>query len=560
MMSMRTEAIDVALGNKKADLVIKNADLVNVYTGEIYRSDIAVAGNMIAGLGSYSGKREIDAKGKYAVPGLIDGHTHIEMSMMSVSEFARSIVPGGTTTVIEDPHEIANVLGVRGVKLILKEAKSTPLKVFCMAPSCVPSTNMETAGAAIGPEEIKDLLELEDVIGLAEMMNFPGVIYKDRDVLKKLDAARLCPIDGHAPGLIGKELNAYAQFAGSDHESTSYEEALEKLRLGMRVMIREGSAARNMKSLIGVAEKDCRNCILVTDGDRTPTDLTEQGYLDWVLRRAIEEGTDPVKAVQMCTINTAQWFRLWNLGAISPGKTADIVLLNNLEKFKVYKVIVDGKVLEEHHYSRFKYPKYARQTVKLKSKTSQKDFDIKLEKGKKRVIGVIDGEILTDELVEDVDGIDIKRDILGITVVERHGKTGNMGMGLVKGFGIKEGAIASSVAHDSHNIIVVGTNGRDMARSVNTISRMGGGLTACNSEDIASLGLPIAGLMSDKGLDYIRDRSVRLNELAKKMGCKLRAPFLTLSFMSLPVIPKLKITDKGLVDVEKFDFVDLVVS
>jgi len=332
--------INVAAGRKKANLVIKNANIVNVLTEEIYKGDIAIFRDRIAGIGNYEGTKELNANGLYAVPGLIDGHTHIEMSMLSITEFARIVVPKGTTSVVEDPHEIANVLGKDGIKVLLEEAKTTPLKVFCMIPSCVPSSPLETSGAVIDAGEVKELLKIDGVIGLAEVMNFPGVINKDEEVIKKIIHAKNHPIDGHAPLLSSKDLNAYVSAGiGSDHESIDYKEALEKLRLGMRVMIREGSVARNLVNLIKIAGN--RYTILVTDGDRTVKDLIEQGYLDYVYRRAVEEGVDPIKALQMCTINTAEWFGI-DAGLIAPGRFADVVLLNNLEKFEVKNVIAQG--------------------------------------------------------------------------------------------------------------------------------------------------------------------------------------------------------------------------
>jgi len=407
------DLLDVALGIEKAELVIKSANLVNVCSSEIYETDIAIAGGIVAGLGRYEGRDEIEAKDKYAVPGLIDGHTHIEMCMLSVTEFARTVVPRGTTTVVADPHEIANVLGIEGIRAILEEAKATPLNVFCMAPSCVPSTDpelgLETSGARIGAEEIKQLLQLEEVIGLAEVMNYGGVTAKEEAVWTKIEAAKALkmPIDGHAPLLRGKELNAYVlSGVGSDHECVSYEEAQEKLLLGMRVMVREGSVAKNLKNIAPKLKSiDTRNCMLVTDGDRTPLDLQKEGYLDHVFRRAIEEGIDPVNAVQMCTINPAQWFKLdGSFGSIAPGKIADLVLLNNLERFDVEKVVVNGTILTDfaprsgHKYS---YPEYGT-TVRLKP-VKPEDFELKLnsEEGprKARIIGLIEGELLTEELL-----------------------------------------------------------------------------------------------------------------------------------------------------------------
>lgn len=563
--------IDFASGKEKSDLVLKNANLVNVCSGEIYETDIAISRGLIAGLGRYEGRKEIEAKDKYAVPGLIDGHTHIEMSMLSISEFARAVVPRGTTAVVADPHEIANVLGVEGIRAILEEAAATPLKVFCMAPSCVPATEpslgLETPGARIGHEEIKKLLQMERVLGLAEVMNYGGVLAKEEEVWKKIEIAKELkyPVDGHAPLLCGKELNAYVSSGvGSDHESVAYEEALEKLRLGMRVMVREGTVAKNLKSIApGLKSADTRNCMLVTDGERTPLDLKEEGYLDHVFRRAIEEGVDPVKAVQMCTINPAEWFKLDDfIGSISPGKIADIVLLKNLETFEVEKVVVDGNILtdfttpSEYNY-RDKYPKYG-ESVRIK-RVKPDDFEIKLDGTRNaRIIGLIEGELLTEELVDEISGIDAARDILKIAVVERHHYSGNIGLGFVKGFGLKTGAVASSIAHDCHNIVIIGTNEAEMAFACNRLKEIGGGIVLCSGCEVKSeLELPIAGLMTDKGLDYAARKQKEMEDKISDMGCKLRAPFITMSFLALPVIPELKITDKGLVDVKKRKIVDI---
>ncbi|MGB3459570.1 MAG: adenine deaminase [Halobacteriota archaeon] len=557
--------IDIALGNKKADLVLKNVNLVNVCSGEIYETDIAIAHGLIAGLGRYEGRLEIDAQDNYAVPGLIDGHTHIEMSMLSVREFAKAVVPRGTTAVVADPHEIANVLGIAGIRALLDDARTTTLKVFCMAPSCVPSTDpslgLETSGATLDHTEIRKLLQMDGIIGLAEVMNYVGVIAKEEEVLEKIEIAKALkmPIDGHAPLLSGKELNAYVvSGAGSDHENTTYEESREKLRLGMRVMVREGSVAKNLKKIAPLLRTvDTRNCMLVTDGDRTPLDLKDEGYLDYVLRRAIEEGIDPVKAVQMCTINPAQWFKLDNIiGCIAPGKIADIVLLKKLETFEVEKVIVNGKpdFAQRSEYS-FKYPHY-RESVRI-MRVKPDEFVIAQEGAiKARIIGLIEGELLTEELVEEISGIEIARDILEIGVLERHHYSGNMGLGFVKGFGLKTGAIASTIAHDSHNIVVIGTNEEDMALACNRLKDIGGGIVLCNGEEVTSeLKLPIAGLMSDKGLDYVMRKQKEMDDSISEMGCKLPAPFIAMSFLALPVIPKLKITDKGLVDVAKREIV-----
>ena len=546
--------IDVAAGRKKADLVIKNANIVNVLTEEIYEGDVAIFKDRIAGIGNYNGIEEIDASNLYAVPGLIDGHTHIEMSMLSVTEFARIVVPKGTTSVVEDPHEIANVLGKDGIKVLLEEAKTTPLKVFCMVPSCVPSSHLETSGAVIDADDVDELLKIEGVIGLAEVMNFPGVINKDEEIIKKIISAKDHPIDGHAPLLSGRELNAYVSAGiGSDHESIDYNEALEKLRLGMRVMIREGSAARNLSNLIKLAGN--RYTMLVTDGDRTIKDLIEQGYLDYVYRRAVEEGLDPIKALQMCTINTAEWFGI-DAGLIAPSKFADVVLLKNLERFEVVKVIANGKVVGEIKRG-FSYPDFVKKSVKVKKLSKE---DIKIEgSGRARIIKVIEGEIVTDEEIEHVEGIDVNRDILKIVVVERYGK-GNMGKAYIKGFGLKRGAFASSVAHDAHNIVAVGTNDDDLCLAVNRVAELDGGIVVVDKDVKAELRLNIAGLMSEERAEVVAEKFEKINTELRKLGCRLKSPVFALSFMALPVIPKLKITDLGLIDVEKFEVVNVFVE
>ncbi len=564
---MKKSLIEVALGERKADLVLKNVNLVNVCSGEIHHADIAIYDGRIASLeGHHRGKKEVDGREMYAIPGLIDGHTHIEMSMLSVTEFSKLVVTRGTTSVVEDPHEIANVLGVEGVRLLLEEAKHTPLKLFCMAPSCVPATDFETAGAKIGSKEVKGLLDMDNVIGLGEVMNFTGVLSGDKDLLAKIEEARGrgLPVDGHAPSVTGKELDAYISAGiGSDHESITGKEALEKLRRGMYLMVREGSAARNLGNIAPVLKmlKEKRRCILVTDGDILTKDMREKGYLDHVLRRAIEEGIDPVEAVQMCTINTAECFHLFDIGCISPGKIADIVLLESLEKFEVREVIVDGKPLDERikEMRTFVYPESARKTVRLRDRIKEEDLLIPRKRMKARIIGIIDGEILTKEMIEEISGVEVERDILKIAVVERHKRTGNIGIGFVKGFGLKRGAVASSIAHDSHNIIVIGTNDGDMAFACNRLEEIGGGIVLCDGGKVISeLALPIAGLMSDRDAEYVIDKTGELHDRISELGCDLNSPFITMSFLALPVIPELKLTDKGLV--KDFRFVELAVT
>ncbi|KUJ94523.1 MAG: Adenine deaminase [Archaeoglobus fulgidus] len=539
--------IEVARGDRRADFVVKNAQIVDLVNEEIFEGDIAVAEGFIAGTGSYSGVEECEASNLVAVPGLIDAHTHIEMSMLTVSEFARLVVPRGTTGVVADPHEIANVLGKDGVMLMLEEARSTPLRFYCMVPSCVPSSPLETSGARIGVEEIRELLEEEEVLGLAEMMNFPGVVSADREVLEKIVLAGI--VDGHAPGLRGKKLNAYiAAGASSDHETTSFEEGKEKLRLGMWVMIREGSAARNLVALKGLTGN--RHTMLVTDGDRSVKDIIEEGYLDHVFRRAIEEGIDEIKALQMLTLNPAEYFGI-NAGLIAPSRLADIVLLKNLRKFEVRDVFVGGRRPE---FKRFNHPEWAKKTVKARKITPE---SIQLKTGRVRVIEVYDGEIVTGEAIEEVQGVDVERDILKAVVVERHIRSGRVGKAYVRGFGLKRGAIAQSIAHDAHNIVCVGVDDGSICAAVNRVIELQGGIVVADAEVRAELPLPIAGIMSDERAERVLERLSEIEEEVRKLGCRLKSPVITLSFIALPVIPKLKLTDLGLVDVEAFRVVDL---
>ncbi len=547
--------IDVASGRKKADLVIKDAEIINVLTEEFIKADIAICGEKIAGIGSYNGIREIDANGLYAVPGLIDGHTHIEMSMLSVTEFARLILPRGNTSVVADPHEIANVLGKDGIRVLIEEVKTIPLKVFFEVPSCVPSSPLETPGAIITAEDVAEILEWDSVIGLAEVMNYPGVVNCDEEVLKKVTVARGKVVDGHCPMLTGKNLNAYISAGiGSDHENTKEDEAMEKLRLGMRVMIREGSVARNLKSLLNVAKLGNRYTMLVTDGDRTVRDLIEKGYMDYCYRRAVEEGVDPMKALQMCTINPAEYFGI-NAGLIAPGRFADVVLLKDLERFEVAKVIANGEPVGEIKRS-YIYPEFVKRSVKIKKPITPED--IKIEgSGVARIIRVIEGEIVTGEDREFVEGVDVERDILKIVVVERHKATGNIGKAYIRGFGLRRGAIATSIAHDAHNIVAVGVGDEDICKAVNRIAELQGGIVVVDGDVKAELQLNIAGLMSEESAEVVARKLDRIHEEIRRLGCKLKSPILALSFMALPVIPKLKVTDLGLVDVEEFKVVDV---
>jgi len=581
------ELVDAALGRIPSDLVIKGASLVNVNTAEIEENvDIAVKDGRIALVGDAShcvgkGTKVVKAGGEYFAPGLLDAHIHIESSMVTLTQFARAVLPRGTTGVFIDPHEIANVLGLRGIKLLLEEGKRLPLKVFVEISSCVPSApGLETTGAELGPKEIASALKLRNVVGLAEVMNFPGVLAGDEKVHRKIAMARSAGkvVEGHAPGLLGRELAAYIS-AGirSDHESFTEKEAVEKLRRGMKLQVREGSAAKNLSTLIKPILKlklDTRHCLLATD-DRHPYDLLREGHMDHVVRRAIEEGVDPIRAIQMATTNTANHFGISDIGDLSPGKIADILVVEDLEKFEVKKVFADGRLVAEDGkllltLRQRAYPKFVKNSVKLKKKITASDLVAKsaLAFGRVnvRVIGVIEGEIVTEHKILSLrvkNGEvmpDQARDVIRVAVVERHRKTGNIGLGFVQGFGMKRGALASSVGHDAHNITVVGINPEDMAVAVNEVVRCGGGQVAVlKGNPIAKLELPIAGLMSDRSVQTVSAQLEMLHREAKRCGVKLKSPFMTMSFLPLVVIPKLRITDKGLVDVEKFGFTDLIV-
>jgi adenine deaminase len=574
--------IAVAHGDEPADLLLKNAQLVNVLSGEIHPADIAIWGRRVAGLGTYEARRELDLGGRFVCPGLMDAHVHLESSMVQPSEFARAVVPHGTTAVFCDPHEIANVLGIAGVRYILDASEGLPLSVFVMAPSCVPATHMESAGASLSAADIQEIMAHERVLGLAEMMNFPGVIFRVPDVLAKIKAAGTRPIDGHAPGLSGLDLNAYVSAGvGSDHECTDLEEAREKLRRGIHIMIREGTTARNLHSLLPLvtpshgtgasnspklaAISGSRLCHFCTD-DRHPDTLLSEGHIDDVVRQAIAGGLDPVQAIQMATINTAKYFGARRMGAVAPGWRADLLVLDDLEDFAVAQVYAGGELVAEEGRllaAGTDLPDVPIQpSVHLDLTTL--DFAIPAGDGPARVIGAIPEQVVTDEIrLEPTvsNGYvvsDPERDLLKIAVVERHHRTGNVGLGLVHGTGLQRGAIASSVAHDSHNIVVIGASDAEMKAAVAAIADMGGGQVVVEGgEVIAACPLPIAGLMSDRPLEEVRDQVEALTGASHALGCTLPDPLMTMSFLSLPVIPTLKLTDKGLVNVDKFDFVPL---
>lgn len=566
--------INVARGLEKADLVIKNANIVNVLSEEIYKGDIAIVDGVIAGIGeNYSGEKEIDVNGAFVSPSFIDGHVHLESAMMLPKEFASVVLPAGTTTVIIDPHEISNVLGLHGISFMHEAVKNLPMDVYTMLPSCVPATPFETSGFDLNSYDLSLLIDKPWVLGLAEMMNFPGVLNLDNNVMAKLELAKSKEkrIDGHAPYLSGKDLCAYvASGVKSDHECTTPEEAIERIRLGMYVMIREGTAAKDLDALLPVL-KNCntRKCIFVTD-DRHPSDLKE--HINGMVRRAVEAGVDPIKAIQVASLNTAEYFGLQNLGAIAPGYKADLLVLPDLKSFKPDIVMKNGNVIAHNGKLAIEIPQgealAVRNSVNVRWITPE-DFKISVNEPDGKIgvkaLEVIPHQLITksietEALVEDGNAIsNIENDTLKICVIERHRATGNIGKGFVKGFNLKCGAIASTVAHDSHNMIVIGTNDADMyTAAVALIKCKGGKVVVKDGEIISELALPIAGLMSDREFDYVVDKCEELNQAAHSIGCELNDPFMTMGFLSLPVIPELKITDKGVFDTNKFDFIDII--
>lgn len=563
--------IAAARGEVRVDLLLRHAQVVNVFSGEIYPADVAIHDGHVVGLGAYPAVEEVDIGGSYLIPALMDGHVHLESAMVTPSEYARAVVPRGTAAVFADPHEIANVLGLEGVRSILEASAHLPLDVYVMLPSCVPATDLETAGARLGAAELALLLQHPRVVGLAEMMNYPGVLFRDPVVMDKLSAAGNRPVDGHAPGLTGRDLAAYvAAGIGSDHECTRLEEAREKLRLGMHILIREGTTARNLEALLPlITPENACHFSFCTD-DRHPADLLGEGHMDSILRAAIRQGLPPVTAIRMATLHTARYFGIRRRGAIAPGYRADFAVLDNLQAFHVRQVYLKGrKVAEDGQYlaRREKPPKtILRSTINV----NWMALDFSLPAGpagsttQVRVIELVPLQIVTRHGWETVpvgpDGIqaDPARDLLKIAVVERHLSSGNIGVGLVRGFGLKRGALASSVAHDSHNIVVIGTNDADMATAVIEIGRLRGGqVVVADNEVLASVPLPIAGLMSDLPIEQVRDRLEAATAAAHGLGCVLPDPLMTMSFLALPVIPELKLTDKGLVDVVKFAVVPL---
>lgn len=558
-LAAKQRIIAVAAGREKADLVLKNAKYLNVFSNEFLCGDIAVANGLIAGVGKYDGKTEIDVSGKLVLPGFIDAHIHLESSMVTPAEFAKAVVAHGTTTVITDPHEITNVMGIDGVEYMIQASQNLPIDVHFMMPSCVPATEIDESGAELDCKDIDLYLDNKKVLGLAEMMNYVGVINGDKNVLSKIvtSQAHHKKIDGHAPELSGNDLNAYiAAGVYSDHECSTFENALEKLRKGQFIMIREGTAAHNLKALMPLlTQQYYSRCMFATD-DKHPSDLLHGGHIDYIVKQALKNGVDPIVALKTATHHAARYFLLNNKGAIASGYLADIVVVDNLEDFNVETVFKRGKLVFDGEVKDFSAPTVDEELAEKCFDTFHLDSvtpsSFKVD-GKLGLIGLVGGELLTRNLGT-ADKIDVENDILKIACIERHKGTNHIGVGYVKGYSLKSGAVATSVAHDSHNIITVGCNDDDIAVAVNAIKDSKGGIAVVENGKIkALLELPIAGLMSDEPLTTVNEKLENAKSSAYELGAdKSIDPFMTLSFLSLPVIPSLRITTKGVFDAENW--------
>jgi adenine deaminase len=552
----------VARGEQPAELLFKNAQLVNVFSSEIHQTNVAVDDERVIGFGDYEAREIIDLNGAYLAPSFIEGHFHVESTMVTLPELVRAIVPHGTGAMVIDPHEYANVLGMDGIRYVLESSRNLPIDFFVMLPSCIPATHLETAGARFTADDLALMIADDRIAGIAELMNYPGVFLGHQSELAKIEAGKGKVIDGHAPGLRGKNLNAYA-LAGvrSDHESTELDEAREKLRLGMHLLVREGSTERNQEHIIGLlTPENSANCSFATD-DKLPGDLVNEGHIDFSVRKAISHGVSPITAIQMGTINTARHYRLRNHGAIAPRYWADFVVLDDLEKISIRRVYKKGRLVAEN--GRYISSKAAevqqpRSTMNM-SYRPDRDFKVAApdhgDTKRIRVIEIVPNQIVTKSALETPkieNGqivSDPARDILKLIVIERHRATGNVGVGFVRGFGLQRGALGSTVAHDAHNVVAVGTNDGDITAAVKALESMRGGQVAVADGKIeAALPLPIAGLVSDQPLETVIDQISKLNAAAARLGCKLPAPFMSLSFLSLSPIPELKLTDQGLVD------------
>ena len=568
-VELKRKRINVALGNEKADLVIKNANIIDVFTKEIIQGDIAICKDLIVGIGEYNGINEIDATGKYVCPGLIDSHVHIESSMVAPAEFAKSILLHGTTTIIADPHEIVNVCGVNGIHYMLNQTKNLPLNVYIMIPSCVPATSFENNGASLNPEVMEPLKTIDRILGLGEVMDYKSILDGNENMLRKIDLFDYAIIDGHSPSLTGKELNAYRAIGVStDHECSTLAEALERLRLGMYVQIREGSAAKNLETIVkGLLEHKIRSdrCIFCTD-DKHLEDIRKEGHISHNIKKAIACGLEPIEAICMATINAAQCYKLKRLGAIAPGYSADLLLLNDIESFKIDKVLYRGQiVMEANKVIPISDPEEDRNvsnTVRLQNITAS-DLTIFLEDFLATVIRVQPNDLVTKKeraMVKTEKGKFIADgEYSKVAVIEMHKALNNIGLGIVSNFNINHGAIATTVAHDSHNLIVIGDNDEDMLMAINEIKRVNGGYTIVQRGIVLNtLSLPIAGLMSDKPSEYVETKLNQMLAEAYQLGINPDIdPLITLSFLALPVIPEIRVTDKGLFDVIGFKFVNI---
>ena len=559
-----SDLIDQGRGVIPADLVLRGGRVFDLITGDLVETDVAICGDTIVGVfGEYEGRREIDCSGQILVPGFIDTHLHIESSLVTPHEFDRCVGPRGVTTAICDPHEIANVCGLEGIRYFLDASAETVMDIRVQLSSCVPSTHMETAGANLSAADLAPLMDHPRVIGLAEFMNFPGVLFKDSGCLAKLEAFRGRHIDGHAPLLRGRDLNGYIS-AGirTEHEATTAEEALEKLRKGLRVLIREGSVSKDLHALIPIlTERHAPYLAFCTD-DRNPLDIAEHGHLDYMIRTAIALGAPPLAVYRAASLSAAEAFGLKDRGLIAPGKRADIAVIDTLEGCHAALVLCGGVVAGDVAYAaRRIVPPVARRSVKARPVTAE-SFRTGGNRVETPVIGILPGKIITEHLTYDItpDGgdkrADIARDLIKIAVVERHGVNGNLATGFVKGFGLQRGAIASTVCHDHHNIAVVGATPEDMALAVTRLGQIEGGFVVVEGGRVlAELALPIAGLMSLEPFEVVRDSLVALRAAARSLGVTLEEPFLQLAFLCLPVIPHLKITDHGMVDVDRFEVI-----
>jgi len=566
-----SQFIKIARGEAPADLLLKGGQIVNVFSGEVHDADIAIADGRIVGVGTgFTANETIDVSGKVIAPGFIDAHVHIESSMVPPPEFARAVVPRGTTTVITDPHEIGNVLGLDGIRYMFDAAKYNPLSMFVMLPSCVPATDMETSGAVLRSYDIEPFKTNPWVLGLAEMMNYPGTINGDPEVLAKIRMFKDKIIDGHAPGLTGLALNAYvAAGIRSDHECTTVAEAREKLRLGMTIFIREGSTAHNLDALLALITPATSPRICWCTDDREPADLLDLGGIDYVIRRAIRQGIDPVTAIQIGTINPASYYGLNDRGAITPGRRADLVVLDNLRNVTTKMVLRGGAVVaQDGQLLPFEKPKRpARVRGSMNVNWDKISFRVEAKGRRANIIGLIPDQIVTEHLIEELtieNGEAVQDpglDLLKIAVIDRHANTGAHTVGFVKGVGLRQGAIASSIAHDHHNLVVIGADDVSMMTAARAIAQTGGGLSVANQQTVlAQVPLPIAGLMSDQPIETVRVQMAEVLEAAHDLGAILHDPFMAMSFLALAVIPALKITDQGLVDVTKFQKIPLFVE